>query len=50
MSFDKKIIIKDEKAMNVLIKGFSGKKDTRTTEKRDVILELNAGKELLKRL
>ena len=50
MSFDKKIIIKDEKAMNVLIKGLSEKKDSKTTEKRDVILELNEGKELLKRL
>ena len=36
--------------MNVLIKGLSEKTDTRTTGKRDVILELNAGKELLKRL
>ena len=50
MSFDKKIIIKDEKAMNVLIKGLSEKNDSKTTEKRDVILELNEGKELLKRL
>ena len=49
MSFDKKIIIKDENAVNVLIKGLSEKKDIRTTEKRNVILELNEGKELIKR-
>ena len=50
VSFDKKIIIKDEKEMNVLIKGLSEKKNTKTTAKRNVIVELNAGKELLKRL
>ena len=50
VSFDKKISIKDEKAMNVLIKGLSEKKNTKTTAKRNVIVELNAGKELLKRL
>ena len=50
VSFDKKISIKDEKAMNVLIKGLSEKKNTKTMAKRNVIVELNAGKELLKRL
>lgn len=51
VSFDKKISVKDEKAMNVLIKGLSEKKeDSKTQNKRNVIVELNTGKELLKRL
>lgn len=50
VSFDKKISIKDEKAMNVLIKGLSEKKDLKMKDKRNVIVELNTGKELLKRL
>lgn len=50
VSFDKKINIKDEKAMNVLIKGLSEKKDLKIKSKRNVIVELNTGKELLKRL
>lgn len=50
VSFDKKISIKDEKVMNILIKGLSEKKDSKVQNKKNVIVELNTGKELLKRL
>ena len=50
VSFDKKISIKDEKAINVLIKGLSEKKNIRSKSKRNVIAELSSGKELLKQL
>ncbi|MDU2198757.1 MAG: hypothetical protein E7E21_10150 [Peptostreptococcaceae bacterium] len=50
VSFDKKISIKDDKAINVLIKGLSKKEDTKVKSKKNVIAELNTGKELLKHL
>lgn len=50
VSFDKKISIKDDKAMNVLLKGLSKNKAIKSKNKRNVIVELDSGKELLKHL
>lgn len=50
VSFDKKINIRDNKTMDVLIKGLSKKTETMYKDKKNVIAEINRGKELLKQL
>lgn len=50
VSFDKKIDIKDNKTMDILIKGLSKKSLTMSNNKKNVIVEINKGKELLKQL
>jgi hypothetical protein len=48
-TFDKKIVVRDNKAADILIKGLSQKKKTASNEDMDVINELKRSRQLLKK-
>jgi hypothetical protein len=47
-TFDKKIVVKSDEAMDTLLKGL-GEPNVRPKKKRDVVAELNRSREILHR-